>query len=497
MMTKTPLDTDLQHRSGIETVRRDLAHRLAAPAMAGAFLLSMAIWAVFSVALDAPRMEIPVAAALAGYMALNIGANDVANNMGPVVGARALSMGWALAIAAVFEASGALLAGEKVVQTIAADLLATGPVDGLHFVRVMLAALLAGAGWVHVATYLRAPVSTTHAIVGGILGAGLASGGMDNLSFPTVGAIAATWIASPILSGILAALFLHLTRRTVTDQVDKLAAARTWVPIFVAAMTGVFSLYMLLEALAGQWQAPLWLVVASAPAGATIGWLAAMPWVRARSLQLENRKKQVAGLFRPPLIVAAAFFSFGHGANDVANAVGPLAAIVATVNGGASLTTLPFWVLSIGAFGIALGLALFGPRLIRTVGDQITRLNEIRATCAALAAAVTVLAASAAGLPVSSTHTAIGALFGLGLLREVTSRREMQGTAIPKNSRYADPARLNDTAEQAISGSRESDRRRLVRRGHMFSILAAWLVTLPVSAALGGVAFAILGIFSA
>jgi Phosphate/sulphate permeases len=490
-MTKNPLDTDLQRISGIDAVTRELSRKFAAPALAVAFLLSMAVWAAFSTALQAPLIEIPIAAAMAGYMAINIGANDVANNMGPVVGARALSMAGALAVAAVFEASGALLAGEKVVQTIARDLLASAPVDSADFIRAMLAALLAGAAWVNLATYIRAPVSTTHAIVGGVVGAGIAAGGLGLVSWPVIATIAVTWIVSPIMGGCFAALFLYISRRTVTERLDKLAAARVWVPIFVAAMTGTFALYFVTEAIGGQWPAPFWLIVCIGPASALVGWVVAMPWIRSQSLRLENRKKQVATLFRLPLIVSAAFFSFGHGANDVANAVGPLAAIVATLGreSASELGPLPFWVLAIGAFGIALGLALFGPRLVRTVGDQITRLNEIRASCAALASAITVLLASALGLPVSSTHVAVGALFGLGFLREALSRRDMRWSAVPQNSRYVDPSRLNDTPEAALAGARELDRRRLVRRRHVYSILAAWVVTLPAAAILGALAF--------
>jgi PiT family inorganic phosphate transporter len=214
--------------------------------------------------------------------------------------------------------------------------------------------------------------------------------------------------------------------------------------------------------------------------------------VRKQSLKMENRKKHVATLFRLPLIVSAALLSFAHGANDVANAIGPLAAIVTAVetgHGEVAGVSLPFWVLAIGAVGISLGLALFGPRLIRTVGEQITKLNEIRAFCAALSAAVTVLVASALGMPVSSTHIAVGAVFGVGFLREYHSRRDMEGTAIPVNAKFVDSSQLNATPEEALANARKAESRLLVRRHHVYSIAAAWVVTVPASAILSGLLF--------
>jgi PiT family inorganic phosphate transporter len=181
----------------------------------------------------------------------------------------------------------------------------------------------------------------------------------------------------------------------------------------------------------------------------------------------------------------------------VANAIGPFAAVVTSLESGHSEiagVALPFWVLAIGAVGISLGLALFGPRLIKTVGEHITRLNEIRAYCAALSAAVTVLVASALGMPVSSTHIAVGAIFGVGFLREYISRRDMEGSAVPANSRFVDPEALNATPEQALASARKIERRRLVRRNHVYSIAAAWVVTVPASAILSALVYLGLGL---
>jgi PiT family inorganic phosphate transporter len=216
-----------------------------------------------------------------------------------------------------------------------------------------------------------------------------------------------------------------------------------------------------------------------------------------RSLGLNNRKKQVATLFRPPLIVAAALLSFAHGANDVANALGPLVAIVRAAHLAANdaFHVVP-WELAIGAAGIAVGIALFGPRVIHTVGEQITKLNEIRAFCVALSAAVTVLTASVLGLPVSSTHVAVGAVFGVGFVREFLAIRNMNGAAVPVRASLVDASTLNDRPEQALARERRNERRYLVRRLKVAQIAAAWVVTLPASAILAATVYRVLLAFT-
>ncbi len=494
-MPKSALDKDLQRVAGLETATNDLARAVAAPGLALVFLLLAAVWASFVVADGPMSYLVVIAAAIAGYMALNVGANDVANNMGPAVGSKALTMGGALVIAVIFEASGALLAGGDVVNTVARDLLVGDEIAPDRFVLLMMAALLASALWVNLATYLGAPVSTTHAVVGGVVGAGIAAAGWDNVAWPTIGSIAASWVISPALGGFFAALLLAFINQTVADRIDKVSAARIWVPILVSAMTGVFAMYIATKGLSRLWKPDLPVVLALGVGFAVLGWLGAMPLVRHQSMGMENRKKHVATLFRLPLVVAAALLSFAHGANDVANAVGPFAAIVTTLQSGetaAAGIALPFWVLAIGAIGISLGLALFGPRLVRTVGEQITKLNEIRAYCVALSAAVTVLVASGLGLPVSSTHIAVGGIFGVGFLREYHSRRNLDFTAVPVHAKHVDPAALNATPEEALSKERKSERRKLVRRQHVTSIAAAWVVTVPASAVLAGLLFWVL-----
>src|SRR5690606_9246222 len=221
------------------------------------FLLLAAVWASFVVADGPMSYLVVIAAAIAGYMALNVGANDVANNMGPAVGSKALTMGGALVIAVIFEASGALLAGGDVVNTVARDLLVGDEIEPDRFVLLMMAALLASALWVNLATYIGAPVSTTHAVVGGVVGAGVAAAGWTSVAWPTVGTIAASWVISPVLGGAAAAMLLSFIKHTITDRIDKVSAARVWVPILVAAMTGIFAMYMATKGFSRIWKPDL------------------------------------------------------------------------------------------------------------------------------------------------------------------------------------------------------------------------------------------------
>jgi PiT family inorganic phosphate transporter len=457
------------------------------------FLIGAVALASLSVTKDALSHFVIVAAVIAAYMALSIGANDVANNMGPAVGSRALTMAHALAVAAICEAAGAILAGGDVVNTVSKSLLR--PDDDMtvvHFILVMTAALLAAALWIHLATFLGAPVSTTHAIVGGVVGAGVAASGHDVVEWPVIGAIAASWVISPALGGLIAAILLGFIKWTIIYREDRIVAARRWVPALVALMSGVFAMYLVSKGLSRVWKPPASVVLLLGLAGFAFGLFTARPWVERRSKGMENRRKHVASLFTLPLILAAALLSFAHGANDVANAVGPLAAIVAAAQSGladASQVALPFWVLAIGAAGIALGLALFGPGLIRTVGEKITKMDAIRAYCVALAAAITVLVASTLGLPVSSTHIAIGAVFGVGYLREFITNTGVPNPAVQPRSLFLEPSRLNKTPEEALVNYQKRERRRLVRRQHVIGISAAWIVTVPAAGLLAALLY--------
>ncbi|MCU7811334.1 MAG: inorganic phosphate transporter, partial [Candidatus Thiodiazotropha sp. (ex Notomyrtea botanica)] len=362
-----------------------------------------------------------VAAMIGGYMAMNIGANDVANNVGPAVGSRAMTLTGAILIAAIFEALGALVAGGDVVGTIKKGIIDPALINDTDtFIWLMMGALLAGALWLNLATAIGAPVSTTHSIVGGVLGAGIAAGGWGIANWAKMGQIAASWVISPVLGGIIAAAFLYLIKRTITYKKDMLSAAGKMVPILVGVMAWAFGSYLVLKGLKKLWKVgmPLALLI-----GLGIGVLViflSKPLIKKVSAKLENDKKSVNSLFTLPLIFAAALLSFAHGANDVANAIGPLAAINDALSSGgiSAKAAIPLWVMMVGAIGIAIGLALYGPKLIKTVGSEITELDQTRAFCIALAAAITVIIATQLGLPVSSTHIAVGAVFGVGFLRE-------------------------------------------------------------------------------
>jgi PiT family inorganic phosphate transporter len=486
------IDKDLKRVAQLRGAANDNARAIAAPGLALLFLLAALVWASWAMAGGPQSYFVVIATVIAAYMALNIGANDVANNMGPAVGAKALTMGGALIIAAVCEAAGALLAGGDVVSTISNDLIAPGATVSTNvFIVIMMAALLSSALWVNLATILGAPVSTTHSVVGGVVGAGVAALGMDAVVWPTLGRIAASWVISPLSGGLLAALFLVVINATILTKSEKTEAARIWVPVFVALMAGVFAMYMAMKGLSRLWSPEPGSVLLIGLVAAGLSWLIAVPAVGRGLSQAENTKKHVGKLFRLPLIIATALLSFAHGANDVANAVGPLAAIVSAVSNGTpgSAAALPFWVLAIGAIGIALGLGLFGPRLIRTVGEKITKLNEIRGFCVALAAAATVLVASGLGLPVSSTHIAIGAVFGVGLLREGFSNQGIRNKAVSPDGVFLKTDHLNSTPEEAIANFQKRQRRYLVRRQHALSIGTAWVVTVPAAAALSGVVY--------
>jgi PiT family inorganic phosphate transporter len=424
-------------------------------------------------------MVVVAAAAVGAYMALNIGANDVANNMGPAVGANALSMAGAIAIAAIFETAGALIAGGDVVSTISKGIIDPASVAGADvFTWAMLAALLSAAIWVNIATVLGAPVSTTHSVVGGVMGAGIAAAGFTAVSWPTMGAIAASWVISPLIGGAIAAAFLAFIKWRIVYQPDMIAAARRWVPVLIGVMAGAFATYLALKGVKKIIKIDMQSALLIGVAAATLGWMLSVPMIRAQARGLENRKRSLRVLFSFPLIASAALLSFAHGANDVANAVGPLAAIVHAQEFGAAAgkVNLPFWVMVIGAFGISLGLVLFGPKLIRMVGSQITKLNPMRAYCVALSAAITVIVASWLGLPVSSTHIAVGAIFGVGFFREWESERRSKALNIARG-------------QSKRLAQEERSRRKLVRRSHFMTIVAAWVITVPAAAVLSSVLF--------
>ncbi len=476
------LDRDLHRITNVERANAHIARPMLAPGIALAFIVLAGLSAAVFFGLTNGGMIVIAAAAFGAYMAINIGANDVANNMGPAVGANALTMTGAIAIAAVAESAGALLAGGDVVSTISLGIIDPVSVqDSGVFIWAMMAALISSALWVNLATWIGAPVSTTHSVVGGVLGAGVAAAGMRAVSWGTMGAIAASWVIAPVLGGIIAAAFLALIRAKIQNRQDKIAAARRWVPILVALMGGAFVTYLAIKGLNRVVTVKLEIALLIGLLAGLIVWAITVPWVRRKSEGMENCTRSLKALFGLPLAISATFLSFAHGANDVANAVGPLAGIVHAAEFGdfAASVPIPGWVMVIGAFGISFGLFLFGPRLIRMVGSQITKLNPMRAFCVALSAAITVILASWMGLPVSSTHIAVGAVFGVGFYRERDADRKR------RQSNRQRPVELQVARE-------ELHRRKLVRRSHFMTIIAAWVVTVPAAAVMSAVIFRVL-----
>ncbi len=470
------------------------------------------------------HFSLVVAAMIGGYMALNIGANDVANNVGPAVGSRALTMGGAILMAAIFEMAGALIAGGDVVGTIKSGIITPSDImDKEVFIWLMTAAMLAGALWLNIATASGAPVSTTHSIVGGVLGAGIAAGGWQVANWSELALIAASWVISPLLGGVFAAAFLYLIKRTITYQSDMLAAARRWVPLLQAVMAWAFTTYLVMKGLSRIWPVSFAAAAAMGLVVAALTYLVIRLRFAAMARHLANDKQGVNSLFVLPLIFSASLLSFAHGANDVANAVGPLAAINEAVTHGAVLATaaIPIWVLMIGAIGIALGLALYGPKLIKTVGSGITDLDQMRAYCISMAAAITVIFASQLGLPVSSTHIAVGAVFGVGFLREyIKSHYGKMIYAIEEHhaghdqtvveaylirfrkASFEEKGRMLATlkaSKQAVADSHLTKKERkglkgvyrqeLVKRSALARIVAAWLITVPISALMAAMIF--------
>ncbi len=501
------------------------------------FMVTVLSYSFLSTGSIPNNMFLAIAALFGAYMAMNIGANDVANNVGPAVGSKALTMTGAIVIAAIFEASGALIAGGDVVKTIKKGIIDISAFGGNtdSFIWAMMAALLAAAVWLNFATMAKAPVSTTHSIVGGVMGAGIASAGFSIVAWGTMGKIAASWIISPVLGGVIAAIFLFSIKKTMVYKEDKITAATKWVPVFVAIMSWAFVTYLTLKGLKKIWPSIVDVLVflpdAKKPSflvAAIFGLIVAgvvyiilKKRVAKKASGIENTRAGVNALFTVPLIFAAALLSFAHGANDVANAIGPLAAINdAVVTGGiSSKAGIPLWVMAVGALGIALGLALYGPKLIKTVGSEITELDQMRAFSVAMAASITVIIASQLGLPVSSTHIAVGGIFGVGFLREYLQEtdkideiatekeaivdekkllkalmQELKSLESKEDKKQADYERIVELyriiheEEEKIKESKKhlktAQKVQYVKRDAVQKIIAAWVITVPAAALL-------------
>ena len=393
------------------------------------------------------------------FMAWGIGANDVANAMGTSVGARALTLFQAILVACIFEFAGAYLAGGEVTSTIRKGIIDPTILSGSPDLLVygMLSALLAAGTWLSVASYFGWPVSTTHSIVGSIVGFAAVGIGFNAVEWDKVTTIVSSWVVSPLLAGTLSFLIFKSVQILILNTNDPFANAKKYVPGYMFLVGFVMAMVTFLKGLQHiglnlSFQESLF-------ASLVIGLLVAV--LGSAFLKgIQNTSTQRGGVifdgvervFGVLMVFTACSMAFAHGSNDVANAVGPLAAVVSVVESGgeiAAKSSMPWWILLLGASGIVAGLVMLGYRVIETVGRNITELTPSRGFAAELAAAMTVVLASGTGLPISTTHTLVGAVLGVGLARGLSS----------------------------------------VNAGVVGRIILSWLITLPVGAGLSVIFF--------
>ena len=372
---------------------------------------------------------ITLAIIFALYMTWGVGANDVANAMGTSVGSGAITVRKAIIIAAIFEFAGAFLAGGHVTGTIRKGIIDASAVPAPEIlVYGMLSALLAAGVWLMIASTYGWPVSTTHTIVGALVGFGMVGLGVDAVEWQKVGSIVASWLISPLIGATIAFLLTQSVRKLILDTDTPFENAKRYGPVYVFLMGVLITLvtmfkglkHLKLELTTGQ------SVVAAILAGILI---ALVGRVLLQRIQVDADAEKsfhyasVEKVFAPLCVFTACSMAFAHGSNDVANGIGPLAAIVSIVDTGevAQNSALPLWILVLGGGGIVLGLSTMGYRVMKTIGTRITELTPSRGFCAELAAASTVVLASRLGLPVSTTHIIVGAVLGVGMARGIAA----------------------------------------------------------------------------
>ncbi len=399
------------------------------------------------------------------FMAWGIGANDVANAMGTAIGSKVLTIKQAVLIAAVFEFAGAFLAGGQVTSTIRKGIIDSTAVAQSPELLIfgMLAALMSAGIWLLVASYKGWPVSTTHTIVGAIVGFAMVGLGMDAVKWVKVGAIVASWVVSPLLSGTLAFFLFRSVQKLILNTDNPIESAKKYVPMymfatgFMIAMVTMFKglKHIGLEISTGQ-SYLIAVVIGLIVMGCGMFYIS-----RIRIDPSDDKDfhfTNVEKIFSVLMVVTACAIAFAHGSNDVANAVGPMAAVISIASDGvvSQNSAMPSWILLVGGVGIVLGLAMYGRKVIETVGEKITELTPSRGFACQLAASTTVVIASGTGLPISTTHTLVGAVLGVGLARGIGA----------------------------------------LNLGVVGNIFMSWIVTLPVGAALSIFFFYVLkGIF--
>jgi PiT family inorganic phosphate transporter len=376
-----------------------------------------------------PAIVYIVLAALFGlFMAWGIGANDVANAMATSVGSKALTIKQAILVAAVFEFLGAVLAGGAVTSTVRKGIVDAELLSGTPELLVygMLAALLAAGTWLLIASRNGWPVSTTHSIVGAIVGFAAVGIGVDAVQWGKVGTIVMSWVASPLTAGFIAYLIYQTVQRLILRQEDPLAKAKRYVPIYIFLAAFTITLVTILKGLKHvgltiNLRDSYLLAIAIAVVIAIIGAFAIRRIEPDKKAEKNQHFYTVERVFGVLMVVTACGMAFAHGSNDVANAIGPLAAVVSVAQNGsiAAESMLPPWVLILGGAGIVVGLATFGRHVIATVGKKITQLTPSRGFAAELAAATTIVIASGTGMPISTTHTLVGAVLGVGVARGI------------------------------------------------------------------------------
>jgi len=363
------------------------------------------------------------------YMTWGIGANDVANAMGTSVGSGAINVKQAIIIAAIFEFAGAFIAGGQVTKTIRKGIINPEAIAGQPEVLVygMLAALLAAAIWLMIASTRGWPVSTTHSIVGAIVGFAIAAIGMDAVNWPKIGTVAASWIVSPIIGGVIALVLMLSIRKLILNTDNPFVKAKTWGPAYVFLVGFIVALVTMFK---GLKHLKLELTGTESFIGAVVFGLivAFIGKMMINKVQVDESADRefhyasVEKVFTPMMIFTACAMAFAHGSNDVANGIGPLAAVVSIVQSGGEVTQkagLPIWILVLGGAGIVIGLSTMGYKVMQTIGTKITELTPTRGYCATLASACTVVLASKTGLPVSTTQIAVGAVMGVGFARGI------------------------------------------------------------------------------
>lgn len=404
-----------------------------------------------------------IIAALVGFfMAYGIGANDVANAMGTSVGSKALTIKQAIIIAMIFEFAGAYLAGGEVTSTIRKGIIDSTPFIDVPELMVlgMIASLFAAGSWLLLASYLGWPVSTTHSIIGAIIGFALVAVGSEAIQWTKVTGIVGSWIVTPAISGFIAYLVFMSAQKLIFDTDEPLKNAKRYVPVYMAFAGFVMALVTIKKGLkhVGMQMGTaegFGLAIAIAVVVGIIGKIAISRLNISAAVDKKTQFHNVEKVFAILMILTACCMAFAHGSNDVANAIGPLAAVVSIVehNGEiAKKAALAWWILPLGGVGIVVGLAVLGKRVIKTIGEGITHLTPSRGFAAELAAASTVVIASGTGLPISTTQTLVGAVLGVGMARGI--------------------AALN--------------------MGVIRNIVVSWVITLPVGAALSIVIFYIL-----